>query len=315
MAGDLSALLVTARPQFGCFTSTQAATHGFSRAALARGVERARWRRVGRSVYQFCSHGQSLLSASCAATLALGGAVSHTTAARIHGLRSERRRQLDTEREIHLSAPRSRPTATVAVGDFVVVRHSVRSLPASHLVDLGWGQATSIERTIVDIAGENPRPELARIIDDQILRSRRFLRSLEVVAGECRAQGKPGSARIAELLAERSEQPTESVLEDLFVKICRDLGLTPTRQFHRSWDPPASGFGTRGRVDFAFEAARLIVEIDGRAYHGQLAQMDLDRSRDRSAMLAGWRTVRFTARMLRTERERVSADLLLLLGC
>lgn len=315
MAGDLSALLVTARPQFGCFTNAQAAVHGFDSAALVRGIANGTWLNVGRRVYQFASHEFGFEAASCAASLSLGGAISHVSAARMHGMAPSRRRSSSALWEIHLSSTHRQRAVTRRFGDFVVVRHSVRSLPASHLVDLGWGQATSIERTIVDIAGEIPRPELARIIDDQILRSRRFLRSLEVVAGECRAPGKPGSAQIAELLAERSEQPTESVLEDLFVKICRDLGLTPTSQFHRSWDPPASGFGTRGRVDFAFEAARLIVEIDGRAYHGQLAQMDLDRSRDRSAMVAGWRTVRFTARMLRTERERVSADLLLLLGC
>lgn len=313
MAGDLSGLLATARPQFGCFTTSQAASHGFSSSALVRGIARGTWRDAGPRVYQFASHGFGFEAAACAANLSLGGAISHTSAARLHGLDSARRRFARTPPEIHVSSTHRQRAATRHFGDFVVVRHSVRSLPASHLVDMGWGQATNIERTIVDIAGEVPQAELARIIDDQILRNRRFLRSLEVVASECRAQGKPGSTRIGDLLAERTDQPTESVLEDLFARICRDLGLTPTRQFVRYWEPSGPRSGLRGSVDFAFESAQLIVEIDGRAYHGQLAQMDLDRARDRSALLAGWRTVRFTARMLRGERDRVTADLIALL--
>ena len=56
-----------------------------------------------------------------------------------------------------------------------------------------------------------------------------------------------------------------------------------------------------GRVDFAYPQIRLIIELDGRAWHSTLEAFESDRMRDNHAQLAGWRVLRITYRMLKEQ--------------
>jgi very-short-patch-repair endonuclease len=47
-----------------------------------------------------------------------------------------------------------------------------------------------------------------------------------------------------------------------------------------------------GLVDRAWEDVRMILEIDGRAWHAREAAMARDRARDRAAAAGGWLTLR-----------------------
>ena len=49
-----------------------------------------------------------------------------------------------------------------------------------------------------------------------------------------------------------------------------------------------------GRVDFAWPEARLIVEVDGFAFHADRASYRRDRERDNELERLGWRVLRFT---------------------
>jgi very-short-patch-repair endonuclease len=62
-------------------------------------------------------------------------------------------------------------------------------------------------------------------------------------------------------------------------------------------------------VDCAWDAARLVVELDGRAVHGTARAFEEDRERDRLLAGAGWRVVRLTWRQLRDEPESILAEL------
>jgi len=57
-----------------------------------------------------------------------------------------------------------------------------------------------------------------------------------------------------------------------------------------------------GIGDLVFESARLVVEIDGRAYHVTPERFEHDRRRQNRLMAAGWTVLRFTWRDL-TERQ------------
>lgn len=48
-------------------------------------------------------------------------------------------------------------------------------------------------------------------------------------------------------------------------------------------------------VDFRWPAQRLIVEVDGWAWHSSRAAFSADRARDRRALSAGWRVARYPA--------------------
>jgi very-short-patch-repair endonuclease len=59
------------------------------------------------------------------------------------------------------------------------------------------------------------------------------------------------------------------------------------------WQQPHPAGPAGGRVDAIYPSAKLIVEADGRRWHGQFAQMEADRHRDIAASLAGYHTMRF----------------------
>ncbi len=71
--------------------------------------------------------------------------------------------------------------------------------------------------------------------------------------------------------------------------------------------------GRRICADFCFEAQRVIVEVDGRAWHGS-DRWESDRSRDSAAAAAGWRVLRFTWRRIMEEPDAVVAEILGALG-
>jgi very-short-patch-repair endonuclease len=68
--------------------------------------------------------------------------------------------------------------------------------------------------------------------------------------------------------------------------------------------------GRRYRADMAYEQERVVVELDGRAYHASPQQWDRDIARDLALARAGWQTVRLSHRRLTTDIEGCRRDLL-----
>jgi very-short-patch-repair endonuclease len=62
-------------------------------------------------------------------------------------------------------------------------------------------------------------------------------------------------------------------------------------------------------VDLVWAERRLIVEVDGYAFHGTRAAFERDRARDAALLAAGYRVLRVTWRHLTAEPERVVATL------
>ncbi len=67
-------------------------------------------------------------------------------------------------------------------------------------------------------------------------------------------------------------------------------------------------------LDIAFPAAKLAIEIDGRAYHDDAGTFETDRWRQNDVVLAGWRVLRFTWRMLTEQPQIVLATIRRALG-
>lgn len=87
----------------------------------------------------------------------------------------------------------------------------------------------------------------------------------------------------SDLLGAQPEEPvTRSRLERRFLRTCRRVGLPA----------PEVNVAVEGRErDFAWRAARLVVEIDG-PHHDDPAQRAVDRARDRELSAVGWRVIR-----------------------
>jgi very-short-patch-repair endonuclease len=86
---------------------------------------------------------------------------------------------------------------------------------------------------------------------------------------------------------------TRSELEEAFLRLCDDHGLPR----------PETNTRIEGiEVDFVWRDARLIVEVDGYAFHRSPGAFEADRERDARLTVAGWRVLRFTWRRI-TDRQ------------
>jgi very-short-patch-repair endonuclease len=84
------------------------------------------------------------------------------------------------------------------------------------------------------------------------------------------------------------------------VVLNRRLSL-PERQH---WVP-----GTRYRLDYAWPAAHLAVEVDGYEDHSRLEVFGYDRRRQNVLVLAGWTVLRFTWADVRDRPAHVGAQI------
>jgi very-short-patch-repair endonuclease len=180
--------------------------------------------------------------------------------------------------------------------------HTTNTLgPADH--DLRDGIAvTSVARTLLDL-GAVVRPAMvdAALAD---ARHRRLVtpawmwRTLDRLA----VPGRRGVATLRAVLerCDPSQAPTESALEDGFIRVLRRFGHPmPTRQV-RIDDM---------RLDFHFEPWPLIAEVDGGRWHSSEADRRRDRRRDNRVRGKGLYVVRFNWNDIRYWPEDIDADL------
>ncbi|MDH3498488.1 MAG: DUF559 domain-containing protein [Acidimicrobiia bacterium] len=243
------------------------------------------WRRLKPGVYLLPGHpstGDGRLAAACAA---LGAAVSHESAARLHGFS-------------HI--PISSPTVTVATRSTNrfpdVVVHQLTDLIPEHVTAVGMLPTTHPPRTLFDLAPVLRRRHFVAVADRALAERIVALPELQAVLVTLGRRGKPGTVVVREYVDERMKAftATESTLEDLVLRMLRQWNLPePALQYPLPWrsDRP-------GRVDFAYPEHRLIIEADGRAWHTTAEAFDTDRMRDNHAQIAGWRVIRITYRML-----------------
>jgi hypothetical protein len=94
-----------------------------------------------------------------------------------------------------------------------------------------------------------------------------------------------GSSSLRAVLSSYTVAVTRSELEEAFLGLCDDHGLPR----------PETNARIEGiEVDFIWRDMRLIVEVDGYAYHRSPAAFERDRERDAILTTKGWRVLRFT---------------------
>lgn len=163
-----------------------------------------------------------------------------------------------------------------------LIVHRVRRAPQWRWKD--GLQVTTPEQTLLDLAAVLPAKPLARALGEaeyQRILDRDRLRAL--------AAGRKGATAIRRALGDEAA-PTHSSLEDVFLDLIRRGDLPAPKVNAR--------LGHR-RVDFLWEAERVIVETDGWAAHGRRSAFDADRQRDLDLEARGYRTARVSERNLR----------------
>lgn len=277
---DLSVAAVAA-DQAGALSRRQLADLGIDDQFIRRRIAGGLWRRAAPTVVALASARTGWFQDLWVGALAGGdgAGVSFDAAAALHTFDGFPRAPVD------ISVPHPRH----------LVLPGIRTHQATDLwpgmIDTRRGvPATTPARTIVDLAAILGAKRVGRILDDAV--ARRIVTTSEVARCFERVvrPGKRGMHCLARVLDERGPRtaPPGSVLERDFLDLLLTAGEpAPVRQFVHPMPTSRLGF-----VDFADVEAKLLIEIDGRAYHSRLADLARDRARDSEAASLGWQTLR-----------------------
>lgn len=295
--------------QWGVFTSAQAAATGWSAAALTRAVGSGRLERLARGAYRTVLNrdegtaeldepdrpplgGQAIaghtvgadaaVSAACAAALTIrGAALSHSTAARLHGLPHRN------------GAPACVTVRPHYTGDAEHVHLHRATLSRAEHTRFGSLPVTSVARTVTDVAREQGVGWGVAAADAALRDGRATRADLERACSSCR--GWPGS-RTAQAAADLADPRAESPLESLSRLAIADWGLPrPELQVVLS-----DGRSFLGRVDFFWARWGVVGEADGYAKYRTVDDLRAEKRRQDRLEAAGYRVVRWQWPDLRT---------------
>jgi very-short-patch-repair endonuclease len=151
---------------------------------------------------------------------------------------------------------------------------------------------TSVARTLLDLAEVLSARRLLRVLEEAE-RLRLFdLDAIDRLAGRSHGRRGLGELRLALAGMDDEPPPTRSELERRFLELCRAEHLPP---------PAVNAWLAGFEVDALWPEQRLVVELDGYAFHGARAAFERDRVRDAAIQLAGYRVLRVTHRRLAAE--------------
>lgn len=215
-----------------------------------------------------------------------GGLLSHRAAAALAGIAPIPSGRIDVTFPARKS---SRPGIRL---------HCVRHLHPDDRAEVDGVPVTSVARTLLDLAEVVSADRLARAFENADRMRLIDMRALHELCA--RSRGRHGLKPLRALLAEYapSAVDTRSELERRFLGLCREAGLPR---------PLVNTVVAGHEVDALWPDRRLVAELDGYAFHGTRVAFERDRARDASLQLAGYRVLRFTARMLDRDREEVAA--------
>lgn len=271
-------LRALAERQHGVIARRQARALGASSEHLRRRVESPDWEALTSRVLWLVGARRTFRQRCMAAALDLGAgaAVSHESAAalwRLPGFPTG---------AMHVSRASGRSSlATV---------HRTQ-VPESHVRLFEAIPVTSPARTIFDLAGVLHPKRAERALDNALGRRLTTVPALRLVTEELAQQGRPGSALMRRLLADRaaSYRAPESNLEARFESILEDAGVAvPLRQ------KEVGGADWIGRVDYLDPARKVVVEIDSDLHHSALLDAEGDAQRDVALAEAGYTVLRIS---------------------
>ncbi|HZD23448.1 MAG TPA: type IV toxin-antitoxin system AbiEi family antitoxin domain-containing protein [Acidimicrobiia bacterium] len=288
--GDRYILDRYARRQYGVFNNRQLREAGYDRFVVARRVESGEWIRLCPNVFCLASAPPTWERQTAAAVLSRSRAyVAGRSAAYLLGLRDFRK---------------GTPTVMVPAGSnsrLTIARViRTRHFDVIATVRLAGFVVTSAAETLTTLARELSRADLANALEDALLAGKVRLEEFGPVLA--REEASPWGGVMAEVVFEHSpDAPTwdSTYLEALVERLLRRGDLPPwVREF------PFSIRGRPARVDVYIPVWRLVIEADGRAWHGRFVDQEADRRRDAELAAKGIQVIRLTYSMLTEEPDR-----------
>jgi hypothetical protein len=198
-----------------------------------------------------------------------------------------------------------RTHAGIAVRKGTILHRSTDILPLE-ITTVDGIPTTTVARTLLDLAAVVPAHHLRRAVERAVELELFDLTAIsEVLDAHPRRPGRPPLRTLVADLKDHGTARTRSDVEAAFLQLCLDQDLPR---------PLVNDDKNGSERDFTFADQRLIVEIDGWAYHRSRRAFEADRARDREALRAGYRTARFTATEVLRDPKSVAAELRTLLS-
>jgi very-short-patch-repair endonuclease/predicted transcriptional regulator of viral defense system len=278
-----------ARSQHGVITRAQLLTVGVSARQVELRVESGLLVRLHRGVYAVGHTALRVEGRRLAAVLACGphAVLSHRDAGADWGLCS------DAGVRFHVTVPRGGARGGRRAGIHV---HTARLLPAEITTHDGIPITTSAA-TLVDLATVLDDKGLTEAVDRAI-----ELRLFDGDAIDAALRpGRPGAAALRRTLAARHPRSheTRSRLERAMLRLLDAHGVPPPRV--NDGVPELDGV----IPDLLWPDERLVVELDGYAFHRSRAAFEGDRRKTADLQAAGYAVLRFTWRQIHEDPEWV----------
>jgi very-short-patch-repair endonuclease len=250
--------------QHGVVSRAQLLVAGVTKSAIEARLRGGRLHPLHRGVYAAGHKAIGAKGRAMAAVLACGkgAALSHQSAGALWEIRPPWRGP------VHVTAKQSGKRRGIVV-------HRAGSLDGCEITRHHGIPVTSPARTLVDLADVLPPRALERALAEAQIRNL-------IPRGEI--PSAPGRRIVA-----RRTAPTRSDLEIRFLALLDAHGLPGPLVNER-----VLGY----EVDMHWPEARLVVELDGYAFHGTRKAFEEDRARDAELQAAGWRVIRVTDRGL-----------------
>ena len=264
--------------------------HGQGRRTPDRGFSSARGRDLSSAARRgvVSAHRRTSLRLGAAARGSKGGAVaSHSTAWALWNLPKRDRGRLE------ISTARLDQRRLLGV----VTHRTTTFLDAEHTTRAGIS-TTSVARTLLDCSGRMSVAQLGAGADDALRRKILLLEDLRLCAAGLRPAPGRHPKKIQVILARRlpGYDPGESGLQ---MRLARGLVA------HGCPEPVLEHRVRLGRkqyrIDLAYPAAMVAVEVDGWEWHRTRTAFDGDRARANDLVAAGWTVLRFTSTMTDAE--------------
>lgn len=169
--------------------------------------------------------------------------------------------------------------------------HQTRSLPSEDVAVEAGIPVTTIERTIMDNGARLDDRQLERMIVEADRSGRLNWRELQRVIEE--GNGRKGLRRLRRVATRVDPRAADAVspLEIDFFSLCQRRGLPL---------PQVNVLIEGHLVDFYWPKAKLIVETDGYVFHKDRAAFERDHEVTVALTAAGYKVLRVTYRMLKS---------------
>ena len=296
-----SKLALLAQDQYGTFADRQARRLGASRALTKRRLDSGAWVRLATGALGFpqwpASFERSIwagLHAACEESM-----VAPLSAATLYGVKGFPPRRFEVL--VPHGKHHDNPVALVRQTRRMPPRQLVKGFPCPPIEWVVCGLARHVGPTLLGMA-----------LDDLLVRRVTTLHRVQQTFLELAQPSWPGLKAMQKTLAPRAGEyvPPRSELERMLDAIIATIpGPPPAHEVQ---------IGDLGelphQVDRLYVAERVIIEVDGRAWHTRIADFERDRARDRHAQLLGYRVLRYAYEDIRDDPERVRAEIMRALG-